>query len=235
MPTVSAVTFDGDETLWDFQGAMRQALETAAGCYATMGFLRNDSSKVTADWLAEIRDDVARRPEFRRARMEEIRLTAFAEVSSIVGADDDFTRNVFDEYMEARHSEVRLFEDAAECLRALSNEGFRLGLVTNGNSQPARLGIASLFDVIVVAADCGFYKPDPQIYRHTADLLGVQSAACVHVGDHPIEDVRACAAAGMRAVWVNRSSSADEEGLGAWATVRRLRELPELILAALRN
>jgi len=185
---------------------------------------------VTAEWLRSVRDEVADRPEFHRARMEDIRWTAFHEVCAELGAGEEFAGRVFREYMAARHSAVVLFDEAEACLRELASLGFRIGLVTNGNSKLSVLGVDSLFEAMVVAADCGLRKPDPAIYQHTADRFGVPPQACVHVGDHLVEDVKAAAEAGMRPAWINRGGTGGPgEGSHAWHTVASLDELPPLL------
>ena len=39
------------------------------------------------------------------------------------------------------------------------------------------------FDVVVVSADVGMVKPDPNIYLHTAELLGVEPQECIFIDD----------------------------------------------------
>ncbi|WP_061300155.1 hypothetical protein [Herbidospora cretacea] len=116
--SISVVTFDGDETLWDFQGAMRRALALAADLFAAEG-LTLDGEPVTAAWLTQVRDDVAARPAFARARMEDIRRVAFDECGRRTGATGAFIGNVHSVYMRARHAEVKLYPDAMACLREI--------------------------------------------------------------------------------------------------------------------
>ncbi|GLX97949.1 HAD family hydrolase [Herbidospora sp. NBRC 101105] len=213
------ITFDGDETLWDFQGAMRRALSLAAGLF---------DPPVTAEWLSRVRDDVAARPEFAGAPMEDIRRTAFAECARLTGAPEDFADRVHAAYMRARHAGVTLYPDTLPCLRELRSKGHRLALITNGNSRPDLVGVAEFLACTVVAAECGHRKPDPEIYRYAASRLGVPPGECVHVGDHPVEDVDASAEAGMRAVWLDRVRGL-ERPRRAWLRIDSLAELPGLL------
>ena len=43
--------------------------------------------------------------------------------------------------------------------------------------------IEALFDVLVLGATVGAVKPDPEVYRRTAALLGLTAAECVVVDD----------------------------------------------------
>ncbi|TKK87343.1 HAD family hydrolase [Herbidospora galbida] len=138
------VTFDGDETLWDFQGAMQRALTVAAGLFGP---------PVTPEWLRRVRDDVAARPEFADAPMEDIRRAAFEECARLTGAGDGFAGRVHAEYMRARHAGVTLYPHTLPCLRELRSRGHRLALITNGNSRPDLIGVADFLACTVVADD----------------------------------------------------------------------------------
>ncbi|TDE23926.1 HAD family hydrolase [Actinomadura sp. 6K520] len=226
---IAVVTFDGDETLWDFQNAMRGALEATARSFAEAGLARSGGTPVTADWLAELRTRVAVRPEWQMARMEAIRLESLREAAARTAAPTGFAEEVFDRYMELRHSGVRLYPETRASLQSLADRGLRTALITNGNSDPSLLGLDALLETTVVAADCGFRKPDPAIYRHAAGRLDVSPEACVHVGDHPMEDVRASAEAGMRPVWINRTGMTWPGGVRPWREITTLADLPPLL------
>ena len=43
--------------------------------------------------------------------------------------------------------------------------------------------IEALFDVLVLGGTVGAVKPDPEVYRRTAALLGLTAAECVVVDD----------------------------------------------------
>jgi epoxide hydrolase-like predicted phosphatase len=75
--------------------------------------------------------------------------------------------------------------------------GLRTALLSNswGNDYPEEL-TDGLFDVVVISGKVGMRKPEPRIFRHTAELLDLPEGACVMVDDLP-HNVRAAAAAGM--------------------------------------
>ena len=82
-------------------------------------------------------------------------------------------------------------------VRRARAQGVRTGLLSNswGMDYP-REGWAELFDVVVISGEVGMRKPDPDIYLHTAGLLGVEPARCVFVDDLP-PNVRGAVAVGM--------------------------------------
>lgn len=115
---------------------------------------------------------------------------------------------------------VSLLPDAEPVLRELRRRGFRVGIITNGPSllQNRKLdvsGLRPLLDIAVVSGDetapggrC-VHKPDPEIFRRAAARLGVACAACLYVGDHPVNDVEGSRAAGMHPVYINAFGADD--------------------------
>ena len=58
---------------------------------------------------------------------------------------------------------------------------------------------------MVVAADVGYFKPEPELLWAAAERLGVAPERCVYIGDSVAFDVAAARAAGMAAVLVSRA------------------------------
>jgi epoxide hydrolase-like predicted phosphatase len=92
------------------------------------------------------------------------------------------------------------FEHAPEMsalVRRAKASGLATGLLSNswGNDYP-RDGWDEMFDVVVISGEVGMRKPEPEIYLHTAELLGRAPSECVFVDDlaHNIE---AAVAVGM--------------------------------------
>ena len=65
----------------------------------------------------------------------------------------------------------------------------KLGLLSNANREFGdrlrALGVAALFDDVVVSADVGCAKPDPAAFKLAADRLGVAPDACLMIDDQP--------------------------------------------------
>ena len=106
-----------------------------------------------------------------------------------------------------------LYPDAVECLRALHDAGYRIGVVGN---QPARaeaalreLGLP--LDLLAISATWGVEKPDPRFFERIAAELGLPTAEIAYVGDRLDNDVRPAAAAGMQAIFMRR---------GPWAWIQ---------------
>src|SRR5262245_61444420 len=61
--------------------------------------------------------------------------------------------------------------------------------------------IMTLFEHVVESSKLGFRKPDPRIYRHTCELLGVPPERCVYLDDLGI-NLKPAKALGMRTIKV---------------------------------
>lgn len=75
--------------------------------------------------------------------------------------------------------------------------GVRTALLSNswGNEYP-REGWDEMFHAIVISGEVGMRKPEPEIFRHTLDLLGVRPAEAVFVDDL-VHNVRAAVELGL--------------------------------------
>ena len=97
-----------------------------------------------------------------------------------------------------------------DCLRAVKEQGFRLGLICNTGRTPgwavrqllASLKILDHFDVLAFSDEEGICKPDPLIFRRVIGALGVEPADAVHIGDNIITDIGGAKGVGMKAVLI---------------------------------
>jgi HAD superfamily hydrolase (TIGR01509 family) len=111
-------------------------------------------------------------------------------------------------------------------LEQLRDDGYTLVVVSNANGTVhkkfERLGLASLFDVILDSAVEGVEKPDPRFFDLALQRAGARRETTVHVGDFYNIDVVGARRSGLRAVLV------DERDLHADADCPRIRSIAEL-------
>ena len=110
------------------------------------------------------------------------------------------------ERLAAAWDQLDLWPEAGEVLLAVKARGWRLGLLSNGDSDmlaalAARLPVA--MDDILASETAGCYKPDPRVYMLPGRALGLAPAEWLHVAGSAT-DVMGCKAAGMRCAWSNR-------------------------------
>jgi len=83
---------------------------------------------------------------------------------------------------------------------------YRLGVVSNFYGNLATvcndLGLRPHLNVMVDSTDLGWTKPDPRLFRHALDALGVDPARAVFVGDSLSRDMAGARAVGMAHIWL---------------------------------
>src|SRR5262249_18455841 len=93
----------------------------------------------------------------------------------------------------------------AELLAQLAGR-YRLGVVSNfyGNLATVcdELGFGPYLDVTVDSTAVGCTKPDPRIFRHALDRLGLDAADTIFVGDSPTRDMAGARAIAMEHIWL---------------------------------
>jgi putative hydrolase of the HAD superfamily len=107
-------------------------------------------------------------------------------------------------------------ESMIAAVRAARASGIKTGLVSNSWSTTHydRDLLSELFDTVVISAEVGLHKPQPEIYRLTAERLEEPPTSCVFVDDLR-ENCEGAEAIGMTAI-LHRDPG---------ATVARIEEL----------
>lgn len=121
-------------------------------------------------------------------------------------------------YTETLALESRLFDGVAAMLAALEAQALPWGVVTNKATRytgpvVAALGLAQRVAVVVSGDTTPHPKPHPAPLLHAAQVLGVEPARCVYVGDD-LRDIEAGNAAGMPtlvALWGYMGESLEPE------------------------
>lgn len=119
-----------------------------------------------------------------------------------------------------------------ETLDLLKQQGYKLGIVTNGlgpfqSRTIAGLGIHNYFNTILISEIERVRKPQPEIFQSVMERLGVSDDNSVFVGDHPEADIAGAKSANMRAIWKRNSIWA--EATAADAAIDCLSEIPLLL------
>jgi putative hydrolase of the HAD superfamily len=124
------------------------------------------------------------------------------------------------------------FPGLFEMLDLLKQQGYLLGIISNGRgkfqmSAIAGLGIQAYFDIMLISETEGVRKPQPEIFHRALDRLGVLAQDSVFVGDNPEADILGAKNAGMLAIWKRNphwltATAAD-------ATIDELMEIPSVL------
>lgn len=123
--------------------------------------------------------------------------------------DPSFGEELAEAFPQERRKTALLFEDALEVLEKLKGD-YQLLMLTNGSPdlQTIKLDLTPelvpFFDQILISGDFGKGKPDPAIFEHALELLGLNKEEVLMVGDNPNTDILGAERAGIASVWLNR-------------------------------
>lgn len=200
--SIRLITFDLDDTLWDVAPVMHGA-EAALRDWLAVHAPR--LGPVPIEHLWAIRKRVMDLDPSLRHRMSELRrrilLLALQEAGYAEGEARDLAEAAFQIFLSARH-QVSFFPDVQPTLEHLASR-YILGVLTNGNADVSRLGLADYFQFALCAEELGVGKPDPHPFEQALARAGVAAEQAIHVGDHPYDDILGARSAGMHAVWYN--------------------------------
>ena len=157
---------------------------------------------------------------------EEIWIRFTEDIVRGMGGDGDAVREVAEAITDGwlHSANFELYEDALPVMATLREEGLKLGLVSNTSRDLDAFvrHFAIEVDAWISSGAHGKVKPSPSIFRAVLDLLEVEPAEAIMVGDSPIDDIEGARALGMRAFLLDR------EGLhpNALDALETLHELP---------
>jgi putative hydrolase of the HAD superfamily len=105
-----------------------------------------------------------------------------------------------------RHENFEVYDDVPDVLAALRAAGLQIGLVSNSARDVREFARHHALDVDagISSFHHGRTKPHASIFRAVLELLGVEPAEAVMVGDTIADDVEGALALGMRAVLLDR-------------------------------
>jgi putative hydrolase of the HAD superfamily len=205
--------------------ASATAEDLARGHYAGVAAMDRKARRlgVTADW-----------PGYFRALAGELPVPA--------GCLDDVIAALRDGY--AGLPWTGSVPGAVGALRRLAATGVRIAIISNSNGtveeQLLRTGVCQVGEgpgvcvaLVVDSFVVGIEKPDPAIFRHALDALGVHASSAVHVGDTGWADVEGARAAGVRPLHLDpyqfcplpddHEHVADLDAVTAWVDAARAR------------
>lgn len=169
----------------DWGGVLTEPLDAAIRAWAEIdGVEFEHYVDVMRTWLGPHQGELARDnpvaalergeievPHFEEQLAQRLAQAAGREVRAV-----GLLQRMFDQFEHAPAM-------SALVLRA-RRAGLRTGLLSNswGNEYP-REGWDEMFDAIVISGEVGMRKPEPEIFAHALDLLGVLAEETVFVDD----------------------------------------------------
>ena len=155
------------------------------------------------------------------------------------GIEGEVEKRAVEAFAASEKACLRSYPDAVETLDRLTEQGYRLGVISNvmtdGWVQHGidRLGFRSRLDFVFTSPAVGILKPHPRIFQQALARWNFRPSQVVMIGDNLSADILGAQRAGMRGILATmdlKPESAEHAGrIVPDADVERLSDLPEVI------
>ena len=226
--TIKSISFDLDDTFWPLMPTILEA-EKKSRDWIEKNY-PGALNSLTREVSMEIRDKLLREDSTIMNRISELRFKIFLEAGIRSGYSENESMSMAEEafqiFFEGRNK-VNFYDGVIETLDLLK-EKYSLGVITNGNADLEMIGIAHYFDYIFSPVELNAHKPDPKMFEAVLKETGLKAEEICHIGDHPVNDVKASYDFGCKPVWFKEKEG--DLGLGIEVPYfSDWRELPKLL------
>ncbi|MEI7595193.1 MAG: YjjG family noncanonical pyrimidine nucleotidase [Bacteroidota bacterium] len=203
----SAVFFDLDRTLWDFESNAKAAFEAifveynlkAKGIPSSSDFYEKYSLHNNELWNLYNRGEIIK---------ETLKTARFILTLLDYKINDDMLSIALgDSYLKYSLTFNKLFPGAEEIISYLK-KSYKLGIITNGfeEIQYHKLKISGLnkyFDVVITSEEAGFKKPNPRIFEYALSKINAKAEESIMIGDDIEIDILGAKNAGISQIYFN--------------------------------
>ena len=186
-----------DALIVDYGGVLTTSIQDSMQVFADEeGIELQDLARIALAAYVEGDDDLVTAFETGRMSEEDFSLEFAQRLATATGKEIDPER-----FVARMFGGVRLEEGMLDTVAMTRAAGYKTALLSNswGLGGYPRERFKDLFDVVVISAEVGMRKPQPEIFRFATDKLGVEASRCVFVDDHP-GHLKAAMAEGMTTV-----------------------------------
>lgn len=228
---IRLITFDLDHTLWNPDEALQRAEAESYQflCEQFPAFAHIFSAEDFFVMRVQAREHY---PELHYRVSELRRVTtrdALLQAGATAQQADELSKQAFDIFWSQRQ-QVAIFDETPALLHALKQH-FTLGAISNGNASLRAIGLDHFFAFHFSADDFPQGKPAPDMFLAALQHKNLAPQQVLHIGDHPVDDMQAAQAVGMKTLWVNLDKKPWSETLSAPDfTVTALQQIVPLLL-----
>lgn len=210
---LKAVLFDLDDTLFDQTLTSRAALSRVREAHPEF------STCALEDLVARhyvVLEELHARVLAGEITIEEARVERFTRLLAAAGAGATAAAEravvVAATYRRAYEASWQLVAGASALVDAVRQQGLAVVVVTNNSVAEQRLkldrlGMTPRVDALVTSEEVGAAKPAPEIFRAALGAASARPSEAVMLGDSWAADIEGARAAGIRAVWFNRTGT----------------------------
>ncbi len=202
LPTIKAMTFDLDDTLYDNHPVIRDLEQKTAQWLHTHHPI---SQEMPHQAWRQLKNQLAKQAPFLQSDVSEWRYQQIRQGLMHLGYDDpkasQAAKTAMDQVLIWRH-QIDV-PDLTHQVMAKLKQQMPLIAITNGNVNPSKIGLGDYFDLVLNAGPDGWAKPHGQMFETALAHLGLPAENVLHIGDNLISDVAGAKYAGMSACWIN--------------------------------
>jgi len=151
---------------------------------------------------------------------------------------DSVIRDSLDAHYAVTQKNWQLEDDAIACLKALQEQNYSLGLVSNAGDHRdvlqlvEKFNLTQYFEFILTSASCGYRKPHPRIFQLALEKINARASEVAMVGDTLNADIVGANQIGMYSIWITRRTTTppdDTLPILPDAIIKSLGELPSML------
>ncbi|MFP3122485.1 HAD family hydrolase [Ectobacillus funiculus] len=229
---IKAIFFDLDDTLHDHQKPFTDSLHKMFPEHAEI-LAPEDTYKKFRYFSDLLWEDYCQ----SRLTLEELRVQRM--VLALKEYEISISNEVAQQFQlqyEAALNAIELFPEVPELLTTLSNQGFELGIITNGPTAHQRnkmkcLGITQYIPEhrIFVSDAVGHAKPDPRIFHEAAKTVDCAPEHILYIGDSWTNDIVGSSKAGWQSIWYNHRKRQPDTEHTPLAEIEQLLSILEIV------
>ncbi|MDQ0256775.1 putative hydrolase of the HAD superfamily [Evansella vedderi] len=217
-----AFFFDLDDTLYDQLLPFKEAVLSSYKCKE--GFPFEQIFKKSREYS----DVLWTEYKLGKLSLEQLRVERLVRAFTFAGfpLTEGAAREIQEKYEERQHS-IELFHGVKPFISELKERKFVIGIITNGPVKHQWRKITNLelkkeidSQHIFVSDGVGIAKPDPKLFLHVNERLGIHPKDCYYLGDSWANDVVSSSKAGWNAIWYNYRNREPKSTLESYKVIR---------------
>ncbi len=206
---IKAVIFDIDNTLMDFMRMKRAAVDAAVDAMIDAGLALPKQEMIDKIFKVYWAEGIEDQNIFDKVLMNEFGQINYKVLAAgILG------------YKRAKEGHMTLYPHVRLTLTDLLRRGVRMGVVSDAPRlsvwmRIVGLGLHHYFEHVVTFDDTGEKKPSPAPFKKILELMDIEPAAAIMVGDWAERDIKGAKDFGMRTAWAKYGNEFDTKVSGA--------------------
>ena len=242
MKQYKAVFIDWDDTIGDFSGAAKLALQEMYDKYHLSDYFASLEEFVSLYkphnielWDKYGKDLVTKEylsfDRFFFPLMHGSKAIQNSEFK--IQNSSALAEQLSEDFLNMTTARFSLLEGAEELVRYLAKK-YPLTVVTNGFVEVQyekfdKSGLRDCFAHIVLSEEVGCQKPNPRIFEEALRMNGLQAEDVVMIGDSWNSDIQGAINAGIDQIWIRKSKDPLSEGQTATYLVKTLSEIMDIL------